>query len=136
MAAMENETWIENDDGVRAYRARARNLLPQITQEVKSALDEASIEIDVFMVIPTTGDAICTFGTAIDPPDEVWGKVGEIVCSVFQRVIGLGRVRCRPLACATTADLSDQVTSLAELTAKPIPIPTSVPSLATEGESQ
>ena len=30
---------------------------------MKQALHEASIEIDVFLMIPTTGDAIATFGT-------------------------------------------------------------------------
>ena len=129
---MENEKWIENDDGVRAYRARARNLLPQITQEVKQALDEASIEMDVFMVIPTTGDAVVTFGTAIDPPDEVWTRVSDIVCSIIRKAVGLDRAKCRELACATTADHSGQLTS----PARPMPIPTLMPSIAAGGDSR
>jgi hypothetical protein len=105
MAAMENEKWIENDDGVRAYRARARNLLPQITQDVKQALDEASIEMGVFITIPATGDAVATFGTLADPPDEVWARVSEIVCSIVRRSVGLTRTRCREVVCASTAQI-------------------------------
>ena len=44
MASMEIAEWIED---VAAQRAKARNLLTQITQQVKQALNEASIEIDV-----------------------------------------------------------------------------------------
>jgi hypothetical protein len=90
MAVMESEEFIEDDEGVTAYRARARNLLPQVTQDVKRALDEASIEMDVFVVVPTSGDAIATFGTVTDPPDEVWATVCDIVCSVVRKAQGTG----------------------------------------------
>ena len=99
---MEITEWIE--DGITAQRARARNLLPQITQQVKQALHEASIEIDVFLMIPATGDTIATFGTLADPPDELWIRIGEIVGSIIRRAVGLDRVCSRPLSCATTAD--------------------------------
>jgi len=102
---METEEFIEDGEGVTAYRARARNLLPQITQDVKRALDEASIEMDVFVVVPTCGDAIATFGTVTDPADEVWATVSDIVCSVVRKTVGLDRTKCRELACATTAGL-------------------------------
>ena len=101
---MEIAEWIEDDEGVAAQRARARNLLPQITQQVKHALQEASIEIDVFLMIPATGDAIATFGTLADPPDELWTRIGEIVCAIVRRAVGLNRTYSRPLSCATTAD--------------------------------
>src|SRR5690242_19070211 len=119
MAAMETEEWVE-DEGVAAQRARARNLLPQITQQVKRALHEASIEIDVFLMIPTTGDAIATFGTLSDPPDELWNSVGEIVCAVLGKTVGLERARCREIACATTADISDPLNSSADLDRKSV----------------
>ena len=133
MAAMEaTEEWTEDDDqGMGARRARARNLLPQITQEVKQALKDAGIEMDVFVMVPVTGDAVATFGTIMDPSDEVWARVGEIVCRVLGKAVGLGPVRCRELACATTAD---QMTSPADLAA--IPIPTPMPSLETGAEAR
>ena len=84
------EEWIGDDEGVAAGRARARNLQPEITEEVKPALKDAGIEMDVFLMIPMSGDAVATFGTVIDPPDEVWARVGEIVCSVLRKTVGLG----------------------------------------------
>jgi hypothetical protein len=101
---MEIAEWIEDDEGVAAQRARAKDLLPQITQQVKQALQEASIGVDVFLMIPASGHAIATFGTLADPPDELWSRIGEIVCSIVRRAIGLDRVCSRPLSCATTAD--------------------------------
>ena len=129
---METEEWIEDDEAIVAQRARARNLLPKITQQVKQALHEASIEIDVFLMIPTTGDAIATFGTLSDPPDELWTSIGEIVCAVLGNTVGLERARCRELACANTADISRQLTSSADLHAT---ISTSMPSAIT-GEAR
>jgi hypothetical protein len=130
---MDNDELDDLTDDERAadHRARARNLLTQITEEVKQALKDAGIEMDVFLMIPTTGDAVATFGTVIDPPDELWARVGEIVCSVLRKAVGLGPVRCRELACATTAD---QMTSPADLA--PMPIPTSMPALAAGDESR
>ena len=101
---MEIAEWIEDDEGVAAQRARAKDLLPQITQQVKQALQEASIGVDVFLMIPASGHAIATFGTLADPPDELWTRIGEIVCSIIRRAVGLERVCSRPLSCATTAD--------------------------------
>ena len=121
---------MEDEEGVAAQRARARNLLPQITQQVKQALYEASIKIDVFLMIPTTGDAIATFGTLADPSDELWTRIGEIVCSILRKAVGLDRVCSRPLSCATTADEMTDPTG-----AMPNSIPASIPSLAAGAEA-
>ena len=128
---METEEWIEDDQGVAAQRARARNLLPQITQQVKQALHEASIKIDVFLMIRTTGDAIATFGTLADPPDELWTRIGEIDCSILRKAVGLDRVCSRPLSCATTADEMTDPTG-----AMPNSISAPVPSLAAGAEAR
>jgi hypothetical protein len=101
---MEIAEWVEDDEGVAAQRAKARSLLPQITHQVRQALQEACIETDVFLMVPASGDAIATFGTLADPSDELWARIGEIVCSIIRRAVGLDRVCSRPLSCATTAD--------------------------------
>jgi hypothetical protein len=93
MAAMETAESLEDDEGVAARRARARNLLPEITRQVKEALDAANIGIDVFVMIPS-GDAIASFGTLSDPPDATWSSVERIVSEIVQQMVGLERVRC------------------------------------------
>jgi hypothetical protein len=92
------------DDCVADKRARAVAKLDQIARDSKAALDDQGIDIPVFFVIPSSGDAIATFGTPADPDDEVWGRVSEIVSNIVRHTVGLDRVRCRPAVCATTHD--------------------------------
>jgi hypothetical protein len=99
------------DDDVTTYRARARNLLTEITRQAKQALDGAGISLDVFVMIPSSGDAIATFGTAASPADEVWSRVSEIVSSIVGESVGLARTRCREVACASTGE---EITALQE----------------------
>jgi hypothetical protein len=112
--------WTDSN-AVIAHRARARSLLPQIMEQVKQSLDEAGIGLDVFVMIPSSGDAVATFGTVIDPPDAVWGRVGDIVCSIVGKAVGLGRVSRRELACATTADRRSIDSADPTSVAQPIP---------------
>ncbi len=95
---------LKDCEDVAGHRDRARNLLPQITQQVRQALNDADIDLDVFLMIPASGDLVATFGTVADPDDELWKRVTEIVSSVVRRTVGLDRVRCRPMVCATTHD--------------------------------
>jgi hypothetical protein len=96
----------ESMDDEADYRERAATKLDQIAQQVKQALADAAISLDVFLVVPGSGDAIVTFGTVADPDpnDDEWQTVAAIVASVVRRAIGLNRSRCRSLVCATTRD--------------------------------
>jgi hypothetical protein len=96
----------ESMDDEADYRERAAAKLDQIAQQVKKALADAAISIDVFLVVPGSGNAIVTFGTVADPDpdDEEWSAVSAIVSAVVRGAIGLDRSRCRSLACATTHD--------------------------------
>ena len=80
----EREDLTDYED-VAAHRDRARNMLPQITQQVRQALNDADIDLDVFLMIPASGDAVATFGTVADPDDELWERVTEIVSSIVRR---------------------------------------------------
>jgi hypothetical protein len=100
---------LADDDAMIAHRARARNLLPQITQQVRHALNDAGIDLSVFVTIPSSGGAIATFGTTADPPDAQWRQVAEIVSSVVRQSVGLTRTRCREIAAASTDDAVDHL---------------------------
>jgi hypothetical protein len=99
---------VDDDIDEATYRERAAATIDQIAQQVKKALADAAISIDVFLVVPGSGNAIVTFGTIADPDDEAWKTVSEIVSAVVRRAIGLDRSRCRSLACATTHDQAQQ----------------------------
>jgi hypothetical protein len=92
----------ESMDSVPAYRKRASDLLDEIAELVRHALDSEGIEIDIFFMIPNSGCSILSFGTPGNPTDAVWDQVGALVSTVVRRAIGLGDTRCRPLQCATT----------------------------------
>jgi hypothetical protein len=123
----ETDEWADEDD-VAVYRERARTMLDQIVREVKLALKEADIDLDVFLMIPNSGDAIATFGTITDPPDDLWRRTSDIVCSIVREMAGLDGVRSRALSCASTADQSGDLDSPAD-TGGPVPIPAPMPSL-------
>ena len=91
-------------DDVTTYRARARDLLTEITRQVRQALDDAGISLDVFVMIPSSGDAIATFGTVADPSDETWDRTSKIISSIVGESVGLARTRCREVACASTSE--------------------------------
>lgn len=89
-------------DDVPAYRKRAAELLDEIAHHTRHRLADAGIEMDVFFMIPSHGHSILLFGTVADPSDDLWDTVSEIVSLVVQQSVGLDRMRCRALACATT----------------------------------
>jgi hypothetical protein len=91
----------DDDDDVAIHRARARDLLPEISRQAKEGLSQRGINhLDLFFVIPS--DSIITFGTTLDPDDAEWAVVGEVVSGVVQRLLGLTGTRRRSVVCATT----------------------------------
>ena len=92
-----------NSETARKRRCDAAANLDQIAQQVKRALTEQGIKVDVFFVIPSGGNGILAFGTAADPPDDQWIKVCEIVSSIVRNTIGVERTRCQSLLSAMTA---------------------------------
>jgi hypothetical protein len=93
---------LTDDNDEATYRERAAAMLDQIAQQAKQALSDAGIGIGLFFIVPRSGKAILNFGTPGDPPDDLWDKVRDIVSAIVRRSIGLERLRCRELACATT----------------------------------
>jgi L-aminopeptidase/D-esterase-like protein len=95
---------LTDDDEVTAHRARAKAELAQIAQRARQALAKHGIDLDLFFMIPSSGDSILTFGTITDPPDEQWSRVSEVVSSIVGQSVGLTHTRCREIACASTTD--------------------------------
>ncbi len=99
----------ESMDDAADYRERAAAKIDQIAQQTKQMLAEAGIDIDVFFLIPSSGDSILIFGTPADPDDALWGRVGQIVAPIVRQSVGLAGTRCRPMACATTQECCDAI---------------------------
>ena len=54
------------DDDETAYRERATALLDEFAQQARGVLRDAGIGLDLFFVVPPSGDAILTFATAAE----------------------------------------------------------------------
>jgi hypothetical protein len=107
MATMETHDALDDltdDERVAAHRERAKAKLNQIAQQTRQALTQQGMDTSVYFLVPHSGDAIVTFGTAGDPSDDEWNRVAEIVSSIVRQTVGLDRTRCREVMCATTAD--------------------------------
>jgi hypothetical protein len=92
----------QHEDDARTPRERAASKLDQIAQLVRQALMEHGIDVTVFFVVPSSGDAIVTFGTTGNPPDDLWARISDLVNAVVKEAVGVGRLRCRHLVCAGT----------------------------------
>lgn len=85
-------------------RAAATRLLPAIADRTRTALAEVGIDIEVFLVVPNSGDAILSFGTTDepDPDDATWNTISQTVCRVVCEALGMTKVRTRALVSTTT----------------------------------
>ncbi len=101
---------IMDDDVVEAQRARASAELDQIARTAKQALVHAGIDLELFFMVPGSGDAILTYGTTGDPDDNLWDRVRDVV-SVLQETIGIERPECHGVLCATTGPIADSAST-------------------------
>ena len=95
---------LTDDDDLSVYRDRTKTMLDQVARLTKQTLAEHTIDLDVFFLVPNTGEAIIMFGTPTDPDDATWERVGNVVSSALQQVAGVNNTRCRPVLCSTTTD--------------------------------
>ena len=70
------------DDDETAYRERATALLDEFAQQARGVLRDAGIGIDLFFVVPPSGDVILTFGTAAELYGEEWKAIRTTVSSL------------------------------------------------------
>jgi hypothetical protein len=87
------------DDHTEKKREVIRDGLSEIVLEVGNRLREAGLNCPVFLTVPNSGDAIILMATHLDPHDEDWSRVGEIVrTTVSERLNGL-RLQVRDMIC-------------------------------------
>jgi hypothetical protein len=91
------DQWLESH--LDAKRTILRQALDEIASQVGLALQDAGLDLPVYITVPNAGDALATIATPIDPSDIEWDHDNEIVCSIFSRWIH-SELRARPLAFA------------------------------------
>jgi hypothetical protein len=85
------------------WRSSCRRLvtesLNKIASRVRTALDDSGLDIEVFFMIPSSGEALMTFATPVDPSEEDWARANKIICDVVENTIGIEGLRSRALPC-------------------------------------
>ena len=89
-----------DDDDETAYRERATAILDEVAALARARLHAAGIRLNVFFVVPRSGDAILTLGVAVGKKE--WQGIKGVVASLVWRSIGLEPARCREIVCVET----------------------------------
>jgi len=90
------------DNRIEAKRDIIRQCLNEIVAEVGNRLRKAGLGCPIFLTVPNSGDAIIMMATHLDPCDEDWSHVGDIVrATVSERLDGL-KLRNREMICGAT----------------------------------
>lgn len=94
----------ESDASAADWRSEQRERLTlsldEIASEVTTALQKAGLAIPVFLTVPSSGDALLTFATPLDPSDADWSQAGKIVSDIVGDKIDGVKLRHRELPCA------------------------------------
>jgi hypothetical protein len=85
------------------YRDRITEQLNDIAAAVQLALRDANLMQPVFFSVPSSGNAILTFGTPLDPSELEWSRISTIICTIVGQKTGLKGLIGRELPCSVAA---------------------------------
>jgi hypothetical protein len=88
------------DDSIEAKREIIRQSLNKISIEISEGLREEDIIYPVYLVVPGSGDAIVSMMTPLDPSDEDWFRIGDIVREIIAECLDGIRLRSVEMRCA------------------------------------
>ena len=71
-----------------------------ITNDIGTALRDAGLTFPIFLTVPTSGHALATIATPLDPSDQDWEQAKIIVNRIIEKRLGCGKLRSRELTCA------------------------------------
>jgi hypothetical protein len=63
-------------------RAKLAELLDKVSADVTEEFQNIGLSMPIFLIVPSTGNALVTFGTPADPSDEDWEAASKIVIRV------------------------------------------------------
>lgn len=79
-------------------RALAKSRLPKIIERTKDALAQGGVGVDIFYLLPNSGDSAITYGVIADVSDEEWDTISGIVCEIVKDALALRDVYTRELS--------------------------------------
>jgi hypothetical protein len=87
------------DDEPEAQREVIRLALDEVATETNIALRDSGLGFPVGLAIPSSGYALITMITPIDPSEDDWAQATRIVRHIVSSKLGGIRLRSRPLPC-------------------------------------
>jgi hypothetical protein len=87
------------DDEPEAQRTVIRLALDGIAIEVGAALRDARLDFPVGLTVPSSGYALATMVTPVDPGEDDWFRATAIVRRIVSSKLGGIRLRSQPLPC-------------------------------------
>jgi len=102
------------DNQIATDREIIRGSLNEIAEQVRTRLQEAHLNYPVYLAIPNFGLAIIQVGTHLDPSDDDWRHITEIVQEIVSNKLGKVRLTSRDMMCATTTATMSAVDLTAE----------------------
>jgi hypothetical protein len=72
-------------DKLIAVREKMRQSINEITAELNSALVKAELAYPVYLCVPASGDALATIACPLDPDEQSWNEIVEIVCRIVEK---------------------------------------------------
>jgi hypothetical protein len=98
MPQIEEPTSVSSEP--EAQRAIVRLALDEIATEANIALGQSGLSFPIGLAIPSSGYALITMVTPVDPSEDDWSHATAIVRGIVSRKLGGIRLRSRPLPCA------------------------------------
>ena len=88
------------DDEIDAKRSIVRESLDEIAAEMGIAMRDANLRFPIGITTPSSGHAIVTIVTPLDPSDDDWAHTCAIVRQIVSEKLGGISMRSRSLPCA------------------------------------
>jgi hypothetical protein len=98
------------DDGTESKREIIRQSLNEISIEISKGLRDADLSYPVYICVPSSGYAIVSMMTPLDPSDQDWCRIGDVIREIISERLDGIKLRSNELSCT-------MVNAAAEITA-------------------
>jgi hypothetical protein len=108
----QQEPYTDDYDGLEYQQSIIQQSLDEIAAEIGTAMRDAHLDFPVGLTTPSSGFALATIVTTLDPSDDDWSSATAIVRQIVSRKLGGLRLRSRHLPCVmanatmTAADIT------------------------------
>jgi hypothetical protein len=82
-----------DDDSIEAKREIVRQSLDEIAVEITKELRDADLNYPVYLFVPGSRHAVVSMMTPLDPSDEDWCRIGDIVREIVLEYLDLMRLQ-------------------------------------------